>query len=106
MFMLLEISKSAFYSENFFLVDILKMEENMKYIIKDYIDVHLKIQEAIKQLKKMKELRALREAEIADFLSEKNTAVVDVQNTPHRLYRYDDRIMLYTKKVPAKNLKV
>ena len=81
-------------------------KDTIQYKAMDYIRTHESIQETIKQLKKLKEQRALRESEIATFLAENHSTALDLKDSKNRFYRYDDRIMLYCKKTPNSQLVV
>ena len=49
----------------------MEVEENgIQLMAKDYIRAHEAIQETVKQLKVLKEQRALRESQIAKFLAD------------------------------------
>ena len=81
-------------------------ENSIQIMAKDYIRAHEAIQEAVKQLKVLKEQRALRESQIAKFLADNHSTALDLKGSKYRFYRYDDRIILYCKKTPNNQLVV
>lgn len=81
-------------------------EDSIQIMATDYIKVHEAIQEAVKQLKMLKEQRVLRESQIAKFLADNHSTALDLKGSKYRFYRYDDRIILYCKKTPNNQLVV
>ena len=66
--------------------------------IKNYITSHQSIQELTRKLKELKSNRTALESEIAKYLNENNVTVVNVPK--YRLYRYNERLILYHLKEP------
>ena len=61
--------------------------------VKNYITSHQSIQELTRKLKELKSSRTSLESEIAKYLNENNVTVVNVPK--YRLYRYNERLILY-----------
>ena len=81
-------------------------ENSIQFMAMDYIRAHEAIQETVKQLKMLKEQRAMRESQIAKFLADNHSTALDLKGSKYRFYRYDDRIILYCKKIPNNQLVV
>ena len=57
--------------------------------LKEYVETHHNIQEAIKRLKELKEIRNKRESDIVNFLKENNLSVLDIEDTRiSKMFRY------------------
>ena len=66
--------------------------------IKNYITSHQSIRELTRKLKELKSNRTALESEIAKYLNENDITIVNVPK--YRLYRYNERLILYHLKEP------